>query len=291
MQPTLPTDQFVTLRGARFHYLDWGGDGPPMLLLAGLGCSAHVFAELAPHLTESFRVVGLTRRGHGPSDQVPGSQAIEETAEDARLFLDAMDIDRAHVGGHSMGGGEASALAARHPDRVASVVYLDGAYDWAESPRRGAGADGGAMPEHFASFDAYVDFVRSELPGFDLIWGPALEAMLRSGVNTHEDGSVSDKLPDAAFLPFVEALNGFRHPYADIEAPALAIYATGAQWLGDAAAWHPAWQARCRERFIAEVRNGRALAFDGATHYLFIDRRDDVLAVMHEFHGDDIQRG
>jgi len=44
----IPSDQFVTLDGIRFHYLDWGGDGDPLLLLAGLGCTAHVFAELAP---------------------------------------------------------------------------------------------------------------------------------------------------------------------------------------------------------------------------------------------------
>ena len=66
----IPSDQFVTLDGIRFHYPDWGGDGDPLLLLAGLGCTAHVFAVLAPHLTERFRVLALTRRGHGLTDQV-----------------------------------------------------------------------------------------------------------------------------------------------------------------------------------------------------------------------------
>ena len=65
----MPSDQFVTLDGVRFHYLDWGGDGDPLLLLAGLGCTAHVFAELAPHLTDRFRVLALTRRGHGLTDR------------------------------------------------------------------------------------------------------------------------------------------------------------------------------------------------------------------------------
>ena len=52
----IPPDQFVTLDGVRFHYLDWGGDGDPLLLLAGLGCTAHVYVELAPQLTDRFRV-------------------------------------------------------------------------------------------------------------------------------------------------------------------------------------------------------------------------------------------
>ena len=58
----IPSDQFVTLDGVRFHYLDWGGDGDPLLLLAGLGCTAHVFAELAPHLSDGFRVLRTIAR-------------------------------------------------------------------------------------------------------------------------------------------------------------------------------------------------------------------------------------
>ena len=55
--------------GIRFHYLDWGGEGDLLLLLAGLGCTAHVFAEFAPHLSGRFRVLALTRRGHGLTGQ------------------------------------------------------------------------------------------------------------------------------------------------------------------------------------------------------------------------------
>src|SRR6476661_1597749 len=102
----IPSDQFVVLDGVRFHYLDWGGDGDPLLLLAGLGCTAHVFAELAPHLSDRFRVVALTRRGHGLTARVPSDHGLDEGAEDARRLLDALGIERAHVAGHSMGGGE-----------------------------------------------------------------------------------------------------------------------------------------------------------------------------------------
>src|SRR3954452_12937615 len=128
----LPPDRFVTLDGVRFHYLDWGGDGVPMLLLAGMGCTPHVFGEFAPHLTDRFRVLALSRRGHGLTDQVRSAYALADAAEDARGLLDARGGQRAPLVGHSMGGGDVSALAARHPGRVASVVYLDGAYDWAD---------------------------------------------------------------------------------------------------------------------------------------------------------------
>lgn len=112
----------------------------------------------------------------------------------------------------------------------------------------------------------------------DDIWGPALDAMLRTSVDTHADGSVVDKLSEAAFAPFVQALNAFRHPYSDITAPALAIYAVGDQWQGADATW----RVTCRDRFAAETANGQVIE-TRAGHYLFLDRRDDVLAVMREF--------
>ncbi|MET0931354.1 MAG: alpha/beta fold hydrolase, partial [Aeromicrobium sp.] len=223
----IPSDQFVVLDGVRFHYLDWGGNGEPLLLLAGLGCTAHVFAELAPHLSDRFRVIALTRRGHGPTDQVSGGHALADAAEDARRLLDTLGIDRAHVVGHSMGGGEVSALAARHPGRVASVIYLDGAYDWADNPTP-AWPEEAAGPDTFASYENYVDFVHCLLPAD--VRGPAFDAMLRASVDFRADGSVVDKHAGSAFAPFVQALRTFRHPYSHITAPALALFALGDQW-------------------------------------------------------------
>lgn len=272
----MPRDRFLTLEGVRFHYLDWGGDGEPLLMLAGLGCTAHVFAELAPHLTDRYRVLALTRRGHGLTEQVGSGHALEDAAEDARRLLDALDIGRAHLVGHSMGAGEVSALAARHPERVASVVFLDGAFDWADSPSP-EGADEG--PDHFASYDDFVTYVRTVSPDFDENWGTAFDAMFPTLVDSHADGSVTYKLVGDEAAAFVKAVMSYRHPWGDIAAPALAIYAVGDRWQGAAAAW----RAASRERFAAEVADGRVLEIHDAGHYLFLDHRDDVLAAMREF--------
>ncbi len=271
----IPSDQFVILDGVRFHYLEWGGDGETVLLLAGLGCTAHVFAELAPQLSDRFRVLALTRRGHGLTEQVQGDYDLADGAEDARRLLDALGIERAHLVGHSMGGGEVSAFAARHPGRVGRIVYLDGAYDWADSPMP-EWPEEAARPDTFASYEDYVDVVYSLFP--DDIRGPAFDAMLRTSVDVQADGSVLDKLSGAASVPFVEALNAFRHPYSEITAPALAMFALGDQWQGAQAAW----RAACRDRFAAETANAHVIELQ-ASHYLFIDRRDDVLGVMREF--------
>lgn len=274
----VPRDQFITLAGVRFHYLDWGGDGDPMLMLAGLGCTAHVFTELAPHLTDRFRVLALTRRGHGPTEQVHSGHELDDAAEDARRLLDALGIERAHMVGHSMGAGEVSALAARHPERVASVVLLDGAYDWADSPAP-EGSDEDASPERFASYEDCVDFVRSVSPDFDKNWGPALDTMFHTLLDTHPDGSVTFKLVGDDAAAFEKAVMSYRHPWARITAPALAIYAVGDRWQEAAATW----RATSRERFAAETATGRVLEIRDAGHYLFLDHRDDVLAAMRTF--------
>jgi pimeloyl-ACP methyl ester carboxylesterase len=280
--PRHTPDRFVILGGVRFHYLDRGGDGVPMLLLAGLGCTPHVFAELAPHLTNRFRVLALSRRGHGLTDQVRSGYSLADAAEDARGLLDALGIERAHLVGHSMGGGEVSALAVRHPERVASVVYLDGAYDWADRLASEEAAEDepawAESPDRFASYDDFAEFVRSMDPAFETIWGPAVDAMCRAAVDIHPDGSVTEKLSDSEAAPFVEALQEFRHPYAEIAAPALAIYALGDQWQGAQATW----RAACRDRFAAETPDARVVELR-ASHYLFIDHRDEVLAAMRQF--------
>jgi pimeloyl-ACP methyl ester carboxylesterase len=89
---------------------------------------------------------------------------------------------------------------------------------------------------------------------------------------------VVDKFSGAASEPFVEALKAFRHPYSDITAPALAMFALGDQWQGAEATWRVA----CRDRFVDETANARVIELR-ASHYLFIDRRDDVLRAMREF--------
>ena len=243
----IPSNQFVTLDGIRFHYLDWAARESPCRCWRDWAAAPTCLRSL-PAPSDRFRVPALTRRGHGLSDQVQGGHALGDAAEDARRLLDALGVERAHVVGHSMGGGEVSALAARHPGRVASVVYLDGAYDGPDRPYR-QGSEEQASPDRFALFEDDVDFVRSYLP--DGLWGPAFNATVRTFVDTHADGSVVDKLSDEAAAPFVQAVNAFRHPYSEITAPALAIYAVRGPAAGgrrDVAEQPPVTALRRRRR-------------------------------------------
>ena len=68
MDISLHRSNFVHVNGIRLHYLDWGGEGPVLLFLTGMGCSAYIFGDFAPRFGDQFHVLAFDRRGHGDSD-------------------------------------------------------------------------------------------------------------------------------------------------------------------------------------------------------------------------------
>ncbi len=78
------TENFFDSDGIRLHYIDYGGEGPPLVLLAGLGGTAQLFRGLAPRLAGRFRVTALTRRGHGRSERPETGYELDTLVEDIR---------------------------------------------------------------------------------------------------------------------------------------------------------------------------------------------------------------
>ena len=127
------TDGFLSVNGVRLHYVDWGGDGQPLLFLTGLGDSAHRFDEFASSFVDRFHVLGLTRRGQAESGKPSNGYDTSTLAGDVKGFLDALKIKRVNIVGHSIAGDEMTLLAGRYHDSVAKLVYMDAAYDRARS--------------------------------------------------------------------------------------------------------------------------------------------------------------
>ncbi len=98
---------------------------PPLVLLHSLGTDLHVWDEQAAVLARSFRVIRPDLRGHGLSGATPGDYSMALLAGDLAGLLDALKIERAHIGGISIGGMIAQSFAAAHPDRVASLILCD----------------------------------------------------------------------------------------------------------------------------------------------------------------------
>src|SRR6516162_11507511 len=134
--PSPHTVRFVTVApDVRLEVLDWGGTGRPVVLLAGLGNTAHVFDDFAPKLTGDYHVYGITRRGFGASSApLPSGDAMysaDRLGDDVLAVLDALKLSRPVLAGHSLGGEELSSVGSRHPERVAGLIYLDAGYAYA----------------------------------------------------------------------------------------------------------------------------------------------------------------
>ena len=110
--------------GIRLAYVELGDpSGEPLLLLHGYTDSSRVWTILAPWL-QGHRILIPDQRGHGASEVPACCYAMSDLAEDARLFLDAMNVVEAAVVGHSMGSMVAQVLAAEHPERVTRVALI-----------------------------------------------------------------------------------------------------------------------------------------------------------------------
>jgi pimeloyl-ACP methyl ester carboxylesterase len=125
--------------------VDFGGDGPGILLLHGLMGRARTWWPVARWLTRYGRVVGLDARGHGRSPHRGGGWRTEDFVADAAEVVSTMGPSV--VIGHSMGGLHAWCLAAAHPALVRAVVVEDFAPD-----QRGKTVD--PWRAHFESWPA-----------------------------------------------------------------------------------------------------------------------------------------
>lgn len=291
------TSGFVNASDVRLHYLDWGGSGPTLILIHGYGDNPHVFDDLAPAFSDSFRVVAYARRGHGRS----GKSGPFETAtltEDLRTLMDSLHIARAHLAGWSMGGNEITMMAGRHPERVDRIVYLDGAYDWADPAVRTAfdslPVNLSPTPEVLGSLDAFRAWqMRAFFPA--LTDTMRLEAYVRDLVDVQADGTVRPVMSDSVYQAMFVVLVTNRREYTKVKAPALAIYtetfldvmkADSAQRAKNLA-WEKKYFAPFREASIARVRReipGIEIVRVPGTHPDFVfTSRDQVVQAMRRF--------
>jgi pimeloyl-ACP methyl ester carboxylesterase len=229
---------FVDLAGLKLHYVDWGGAGQPLVLLAGLGATAKVYSSLAPKLATRFRVVGLTRRGHGRSDRPASGYDLDHFVEDICRFLDAMGIDRTILVGHSMAGYEMPFLAQRYPQRVEAIVFLDALYAKLADDLDLSGDPVDPLlqieptREDFASRESALAFYQRVRPDQARIWCEAIELDCQENVKIHVDGQIEPTFDFGLLDEIWKAVQPCYPEYDKIRCPMLAIVP-----LGD---YHPA---------------------------------------------------
>jgi pimeloyl-ACP methyl ester carboxylesterase len=261
----------------KLHYLDWGGSGATLLFLHGMGDTPHRYDDFAPKFTNQFRVLGLTRRGHGESEIPETGYDNATLVEDIRQFLDAMRIERVVLAGHSFAGDELTRLAVVHPDRVIKLIYFDSAYDHSkvtESLR--------FKPLHGWVPELFPTTEESESLNGRRRWITRLVGEKRG----------------RAIYSMVESAYSVRAEYGKIEVPALAFFVIGYQKDVHRAGTLPEPQRQYIQEFLwaqrkyheqeiehfrSEIPNGRVVVFTDADHQFPFAREDEVLREMRAF--------
>lgn len=115
----------VVRDGVRLVCRDWGGDGPPVLLLHGLAGHSGEWDRLAGPLSGRHRMIALDQRGHGASERRPQQATRAAYVADAVAVLDQLGLDQVVLVGQSLGGHTALLTAAAVPDRVRGLVLVE----------------------------------------------------------------------------------------------------------------------------------------------------------------------
>jgi pimeloyl-ACP methyl ester carboxylesterase len=103
-------------------YYEIQGTGHPLVLIAGISYSHWMWQRMAPDLAQRYQVVLFDNRGVGETEAPPGPYSAQMMADDTAGLLEALDIPKAAIMGHSMGGFIAQALVLEHPERVDRLI-------------------------------------------------------------------------------------------------------------------------------------------------------------------------
>jgi pimeloyl-ACP methyl ester carboxylesterase len=269
--------RFVTVGpDVQLEVLDWGGDGDNLVFLAGLSMNAHSFDDFAPRFTDTHRVFGVTRRGHGASSWPDSGYSPERLVEDIRIVLDTLGIDRVVLAGHSLAGDEITRFASEYSDRVTGLVYIDAAHD-------------GTLIDRLRLFEIC----------------PAGPEILEAIERQFEDPEAFRHMQmqegsDGALVPFVSAAAvtqltaSFATPdYSAVRAPALAVYHTPAR-VEDVVGGEAALSEECisaMQRYIYEgiagfavgMSRGRVVALDDTQHNIHLVSPDALEEAMRRW--------
>jgi 3-oxoadipate enol-lactonase len=266
----VPRSGTVRTNGQQVYY-EVHGDGPPLVLVMGIGYDSSLWTQQIPALATRFRVVLLDNRDAGRSSRAEHPYAIADMADDVAGLLDALDIDRTHLLGLSMGSMIGMEFALRHADRLDRLVL----------------AGPGAAPARSAVDPISIwNWVKANDPGGQVFGGQQFAwlfsaAFLRNRQAVQETiallaGNPHPIEPEAydrqalAYVGF-DALDRL----AGIRAPTLVI-------VGEQDLLTPPWIAR-------EVADGipgarfEIVTGDGSSHVLPLERPDDFNRLALDF--------
>jgi len=292
---------FVHVNGINLHYLDWGGEGEVIIFLAGLGNSAHGYDRIAPRFVDQFRVLALTRRGHAESDTPESGYDLDTLVEDILAFMDALQVKKAILAGHSFGGVELTRFTEKYPERVAKLIYLDAVYD-----PKGRKEILEGSPLHsirppieqteFVTVAEYIEYIKYLRPDLAQIWNEIHDTTTLFDLEKNADGKYVEKDFSSVAGQILESVTTYDHRHANIQVPVLwfsaitnpmrPAYFTDEQRKAADDFHHNQWlpyQQGEIEQFKQNVPQAKVIEIPNSNHACFISDEDLVYKEMRKF--------
>ena len=280
-----PTSHSYFSQRLKLHYLDWGNeDAPPLLLVHGNRDHCHNWDWVAQNLRDEYHIIAPDFRGHGDSQWVIGSAySHSEYVYDLAQLIHQRSLAPLHIIAHSLGGGVALRYAGIYPDNIKKMVVIEGTggppamynrepthvrmRNWVEQTRKVSGR----LPKRYATLEEAYE--RMQEANTHLSAEQARHLTIH-GANQNEDGTYSWKFDNYTHVmsPFDMTQDQSRELWGRIEAPILLVSGKES-WFrhGD------------RDDPVQYFRNARHEVVDKAGHWVHHDRLDEFLRLTREF--------
>jgi pimeloyl-ACP methyl ester carboxylesterase len=285
-----PASSYYVSQRLRLHFVDWGNEEkPPLLLIHGGRDHARSWDWVARELRDEWHVIAPDLRGHGDSAwAIGGNYTVQEFVLDIAQLILTLDLAPVTLMGHSLGGSVAVQYASIYPEAVARLVSIEGlgpppamvrsrlsqpqwerTAEWIKQVR----SFSGRAPRRYPTIDAAAARMIEE----NSFLSPEQARHLTiHGVARNEDGSYSWKFDNytRVFFPQRYDVDGMREQFGRITCPTLLV--RGLQsWAGD-----PEKDGR-----LAAFPDARSVGIDEAEHWVHHDQLDEFLRVVREFLG------
>ena len=201
-----PNELWADIGELKVRYLDWGGEGAPLLALHGLASSAHWYDIVAPMLRDRHHIYAPDQRGHGQTTSATSGYDWQTLSRDLDRLLDHIGLDEVSVMGHSWGGNVATNFAANYPGRVKRLIMIDGGFldgrlfpgaSWETFSHRVRPRDVTGNRQEF------LDRLRNQL---GVIWNDEIERIVQTMVYEDEDGQIQDILQPENHAQVIRAM-------------------------------------------------------------------------------------
>jgi pimeloyl-ACP methyl ester carboxylesterase len=265
-----PTDRFLDVKGLRIHYVDWGGEGkPPLVMVHGLDRVARTFDHLATRFTSKYRVIAIDMRGHGDSGWDPQARyLVEDHVGDLEGVVQQLKLRDLVLWGNSTGGRVVQVFAGKHPELVSRVISEDVG---PERPRQIADNYAKRVQQEQAGWASQEELL-AQLRKSNPRMSPAvLEPYVRYGTKKRADGRIEWKRDPQLVKGFVatELWQFVRN----IKSPILYIIG------GRSNIVPPETQDELRK----SLPNAQLITIPDVGHYPSDEQTDEVVRIVNRF--------